>query len=338
MVTEDDARSLLQKAHQFVNGDPSDRIHEFFLVKEEVRSVENDEGEEIPEQFLDVRELPFHNPIMTELNSMFVEELFRYVSQTIKNETKELLPYHAGNMEKNKSPIQFLEVGDLPDYEIFDPFTRKSGFEETSYREFSNPDFQVYRVRDRLGRNMFVGFRKFTRKQVVGSSWKVKVSLRDSEYDMFEDDVYALPEHFDAFVLNDTLFVKNQRSFEDIFDYFTAYNESAENVFASIEDSVINIHNMELFRDSVKGDRNALRKMVAVEERALYDELTREDVETVVEEFRLNVDITEIDGEWGIVLPSRRDKLDLIKLFNDDHMYSALTDVRYQALGKNKVE
>lgn len=333
MVSADKAKETLNDAYDFANGDPEDRIQDFFLAAEKVPGEDSERDNE----YLDIGCVPFHKNIQTELNALFVEDLFKVVRDVIRNEDKPLSKYQAGNIEDEVVPIQYLPVEEIPNYSIFEPFTRKSGFDETSYDSFESPEIQALRIRSRLADEMFVAFRKFSTRQIVGSSWKVKLTHRDSEYDIFKDDLVALPEKIDAFVYDGIMFVINQRKFEDMFDYFTAYKNSAENVFGEIEDSEFTIHTFDLFQEAVLSDQSALRKMVTVEERELYNQLNRETVQRVIDEFNLDVDLEERSGEWGLVMESRSDKRDIIRLLNDDHLYSELTNSRYQAQAKRPI-
>lgn len=122
------------------------------------------------EEELVIRQLPLHHSIDIELNSIFVEELYKVVAKVVKAEDVSLEEYRASNIEREEKPIQYLPVDDIPDYAVFKPFTRESGFEETSLETFKAPVFQALRVRNGLGK-MFVAFRKFSRRQIVGSSW-----------------------------------------------------------------------------------------------------------------------------------------------------------------------
>jgi len=333
MVSADEAKEILNSAYDFANGDPEDRIQDFFLAAERVPKEDSDRDDE----YLDIGKIPFHKHIHTELNVLYVESLFKVVRDVVRNEDKPLSKYQAGNIEEEVVPIQYLPVDEIPNYGIFEPFTQKSGFDEASYDGFESPEIQALRIRSRLADEMFVAFRKFSTRQIVGSSWKVKLTQRNSEYDIFKDDLVALPEKVDAFVYRGVMFVINQRKFEDMFDYFTEYKNSAETVFEEIEDSEFTIHTSDLFEKAVLSDRSALRKMVTVEERKLYDQLNRDTVQRVIDEFNLDVNLEERSGEWGLVMESRNDKRDIIRLLNDDHLYSELTDSRYQAQAKRPI-
>ncbi len=185
---------------------------------------------------------------------------------------------------------------------------------------------------------MFLGFRKFTRRQIVGSSWKVKLTLSGEEYDKFEDELFALPEHFDAFYYEGDVFVKNQRKFEDIFNFFAEYESRTDEVLEGLRESEIKIHNEQEFKEAISGDRSALRKMAVVKERGLYEDLTKEKVENEITKYDLDLQAQDKNGEWGIILPSKGHKKDLIRLLNDDNLYSESTETRYQARGKQRVQ
>lgn len=328
MVTAEDAKDALEAAHRFANGDPQECIYEFFLASH--RAPEDEEN--TSETVLEIEEVPFHSAIHTELTAIFVSELYKVVNAVTKKESKALARYDPGNIEEDPVPIQYLPVDEIPNYNIFHPFTKKAGFDETSPEDIENADFQAFRVRDKWG-DMFVGFRKFTRRQIVGSSWKVKLLLEDNEFDIFEHNLLALPQNIDAFVYNDMLFVINQGQFEDIFDYFTEYESTAEAVLDEFDEADFTIHNMQLFKEDVMDDKTALRKMTQVKDMGLYKDLTQENVKGIVEDYDLDLDLEHRDGEWGINYQSKSDKKDIIRLLNEDTIYGAITEEKYISTG-----
>lgn len=332
----DQTEELIKEAHDFLNGDPENRVPEFLLVKEATREMDDDSEEDSEERYLEIVEIPLHDRIHTELNSIFVEELYKIVSKTVYNDEVPVKQYNAGNIHEEPTPIQHIPFTNLPDHDLFSILTETKTFPEGSYEELGSADFQVLRVRDKWG-NMLLAFRKFTRRQIVGSSWKVKLMLSGDEYNIFEDDLFALPEKFDTFFYDGEMFVKNQGRFEDIFNYFSEYEDRTETVLDGLEESEITIHNAEFFKEAIGGDKSALRKMAVVEERGLYEELTKEKVKTEIEKYNLNLEESNQNGDWGVTLPSKGDKKDLIRLLNDDNLFSESTETRYQARGKRRV-
>jgi hypothetical protein len=155
-------------------------------------------------------------------------------------------------------------------------------------------------------------------------------------YDPFEQAVITIPERIDCLWYRDTIFVFRSKRFEDIFDYLEQYKRHANTVLTGIDESELNIHNMGEFVESIEGDRRALRKMDSVRKRGLYEDMEQDDVEDVVDEFDLGVEVeTNDDGEWGITVPDLRQKWDVIRLLNDDHVVSYVTDLQYQVYGKD---
>jgi len=51
----------------------------------------------------------------------------------------------------------------------------------------------------------------------------------------------------------------------------------------------------------------------------------------------LNIDTEVPDDTWGLILPNKKDKKDIIRLLNDDNLLSESSDVRYQAINKRQV-
>lgn len=165
----------------------------------------------------------------------------------------------------------------------------------------------------------------------------MKLFMKDSEYDQFEDNLFALPENIDALVYDDLLFVVNQGNFEDIFNDYESYEASAETVFEGLSESELTIHNQSEFEEALMGDKYALRKMVEIEERGLYQTINKTKVEQVIEDYSLNIQPVEQNGDWGIIMPSKGDKRDIIRLLNDDHLIPEITDEKYQARSKRQV-
>jgi hypothetical protein len=74
--------------------------------------------------------------------------------------------------------------------------------------------------------------------------------------------------------------------------------------------------------------------MHKVRDRGLYEELSRDDVEEIVDEFELDIAVTTNEGgEWGIRIPDMRKKWDVIRILNDDHVLSYVSDNLFQVTG-----
>ena len=280
-------------------------------------------------------EIPFNNEIyqsMQESAATQVRNRFDEIEETSSN----LEAYSISNTERDNVPLQYVEWDELERPERYNRIINTDSFDFTSFEEQSDIGFQAFRISSERTGERVVAFQKFTRRQVSGDTDGHRLTMNGDEYDSFEQEVITIPSQIDCLWFRDTIFVFQAKRFEDIFDYLQQHKRHANTVLTGIDDSELNIHNMDEFVDSIENDRRALRKMESVQKRGLYENMEREDVEDVVDEFDLGVNVeTNDDDEWGITIPDLRQKWDVIRLLNDDHVISYVTDLQYQVYGKD---
>lgn len=256
--------------------------------------------------------------------------------EEIDQETRALEEYDISKTNRDSVPLQFAECSDLDHSERFTPLLEREEFTRTTYEHETGIDFQALRITSQRTGERLLAFQKFSRRQISADSDELRLTLEGEQYDPFESTVVTIPDKVDCIWYEDMIYVFQPRRFEDIFDYLEQYKRQANEVLGGLEESELNIHNMDEFVDSIRNDRRALRKMDAVEKRGLYNTINQGDVQNVVDEFDLGLEVgTNDDGEWGITVPDLRKKWDVIRLLNDDHVESYLTDSRYQVYGKD---
>lgn len=326
------AHSLLSSAKDFVNEDPEKYTRQFLLI---------DKSDNSGSQY-DAGEVPLHQNIQIKISRWILEQLQSELNK-LRNQSRALAEYDIQNTNKKKVPIQYITSDDIPLFDRFEPVVNGDSFSETTYQEEDSPSFQVFRAIDRLHQRRFAAFRVYTERQIIGKSWKIKAALRGSEYDTFEEELVALPNAYDLIYYDGTdeeceeevLFIFKPGNFEKIFDYFETYEEKALNVFESLEQSDLVIHDLENLQKTIIGDNNSLRKMSVIEKRGVYDTLTLEEAGRIIEDYNLNLEIVNDPEEGeGISVPDLRHRHDLLRLLNDDHLASDLTNELYQVYGK----
>lgn len=331
MVGKSTAKETLKEALEFIDASADERTRDFVIARP--TTIETEDGNE---KGYDLGELAFHSNVVDELEDIVADRIRREIELAVDGETKSFEQYHISNVDKDVEPLQYLEAESIPNFGRFEEIVTNPDCDDTSFTEGDRPDFQAVRTKDGNG-NMVIAFQKYSNRQILGSSYRLKFSLSGNEYDRFHDDLLAIPERVDALYYDGLIFVFAPSKFEDIFDYLEMYESRATTVFEGLDDSEIKIHNFKEFAKSVRNDRRALRKMRQIEELELYRDLEQDEVEEVVEEFSLGVKVGEnSDGEWGLTVPDMRKKWDVIRLLNDDHLYSSLTEGRYQVYGKDQ--
>lgn len=331
MVEKSTAEETLKGALNFIEAD-EERTRDFVIARN--TTIETEDG---TKKGYELGELGFHSNVVDELEEIVADRIRRQIERSVDGDAKSFEQYHISNVDKDVEPLQYLEAESIPDFERFEEVVTNTDCPETSFKDGDRPEFQTIRTKDPDG-NMVVAFQKYSNRQILGKGYRAKFLLGgDNEFDRVRDNLLAIPERVDALYYDGLIFVFNPSKFEDIFDYLEMYESRATSVFEGLEETDIRIHNFEEFAESVRNDRRALRKMRQIEELGLYQDLERDEVEEVAKEFDLDIEVGEnSDGEWGIRVPDMRKKWDVIRLLNDDHLYSSLTEGRYQVYGKDQ--
>lgn len=250
-------------------------------------------------------------------------------------EGREIQQYDIRSVDQDMSPIQFLSTTEIPSRERFSPLFQNVRLDDSTTYQEDLPYFQSYRINV----NPTISAMKiFSRRQILETEdqYRMYADENEDEYTKFEQDIVTLPDNFDCIYYDGEIIVINPKNFEKIFDYFEIYRAHADNVLTTLDDSNINVHNFDKFVESIQGDRRALRKMKEIEDIGLYSEITQSDVERVVNEYNLSIEVDSSGQDWEIVIPDMRHKWDIIRLLNDDHLRSELTEDRYQVYGKDR--
>jgi len=283
-------------------------------------------------------------PLSSEARDELREEAASQVDdfyQELEDSQREIENYDIDNVEKEILPLQYIKENRLNYPERYEPLVESESFQNGRYEEaVDDIGFQALRFNGESEGDTLIAFQQFTRRQISSNSDSIRLTMSNERYSQFDDTVVTIPESFDCVWYKDKIYVFHPKKSENIFDFLEQYKGHAADVVEGLQDSGLKIHNIDEFGGAIGKDRRALRKMKSVKERSLYDSLSRDEVEDVVDEFSLDLKIeNDEDGDWGITVPSMRKKWDVIRLLNDDHVVSYLDQSRqYQALGKDPVD
>ncbi|WP_435358450.1 Kiwa anti-phage protein KwaB-like domain-containing protein [Haloarchaeobius sp. DFWS5] len=326
MVSDREAKNMLQEAKEVANCDPEEYYRDFLLV----RSSDNSEEEN------DVEKVGFHSDILTELNINLTNQIQYQLSALGESDEEddddvdprvEIKEYDVENLTQSPRPVQYIEEDGLGDEEHFRSVLNDLTIsDETDFTRTDNIQFQVFRVKNNI-RPELIAFRDFTTRQIIGSSYRVKIAtFGNQEYDKLKENPVALPDTFDVVYYDGVFFIFNHTSFERLFNYFENYEEDADEIFEYLVDSEINIADMEKVEQTVRNSRSGLRKMREIKNRGKYQDVTQERAETLIsesEDVSLKVE-TEEDGTWQLRVTDFRKVGEILQLLNDDFVVSGL--------------
>lgn len=321
----------LEQAKEFAQAD--DRTRDLIVVREQEDDGE-DEEENTDREF-DFGEAPIGTDVADNLQELVVDSISEQIEKCRDGE-KSFEEYNVSNVNKDVPPVQHLSSEEFPFTDsISDLVERRRNFADSSY-EPPRPDFQAIRVKSSDG-GILVAFRNYTNHQIVSQSNRSWIMMRGERYDTFENELVSLPKEVDAIYYDGVFYVFKQKSFEDIFNYTEHLKDTADEVFDTIEESDVLIHDMDGFRERSKQDRNKLRKLHEVAENGISDELTMDTAKGIIDDYDLDLEVEENDdGEEGIRIPNGRLVWTAIRLFNNDHLESPVNADRFQVYGKDK--
>jgi hypothetical protein len=327
----------LSEAFKFIEDLPSNASREFLLAHES-QTTESILAEDSHTVYRFEKFAGENEDVLDLMHQRSKEIISDQVQAVIENENKGLTEYDISNRKKDDSLLEYVYTDNIENFERFEGILDTQAIIESEYDPEDQPAFQTFRIVDD-GEVIFAGMQKYTQRQVLSDDDGVKLAFgRDSgQYNSFTGTVVSFLSRIDCFYFDGSIFILNPTRFEDIFDYLHEYKEDANDVLTAVRDSDINIADFDKFVDSVRNDRRALRKMREIKEIGVYKDMNREEVEQIVDDFNLSIHIESggEDMDWALAIPDMRKKWDIIRLLNDDHLYSDLSKDRYQVYGKD---
>lgn len=327
----------ITSASDFLSDLPAKADEEFLLAKES-QTTESILGEEDQTTYKFKKFVDDDHEVLELLRERSLEVLNNQISSVLESKKKDIVEYDISNRKKEDSLLEYVQTDKIQNFERFDGLFDTESLVKERYQPGQQQEFQAYRVIED-GEVKFAALQKFTQRQVLSKSDGVKLAFRDdsTEYEPFDGKVVSFLDRIDCFYFDESIFILNPTKFEDIFDYLYEYKDDANDVLTAVKNSNINIADFDRFVNSVKRDRRALRKMREIKQVGIYNDLSRDEVEQIVKDFNLSIDIEEgdTDEDWAIAIPDLRKKWDIIRLLNDDHLYSDLSKDRYQVYGKD---
>lgn len=253
----------------------------------------------------------------------------------LSSENISLAEYSLGNRERDEEFLQYEDVENIPNFDEFSRLLDGRRFHPTTFIEPPKPEFQAIRIRDDNNNEMAIAFLNYTRRQILGSTSRVRMAMGDETHTQVEGSIMSIPDRVDAIYYQGVIFIFSQSKFEKVFDYLHEYERRADEVIEVIEESDIPFHDFDMFQEAVYGNNRVLRLMHKVHERGTYESLTPRDADYIRENFNSDVKFEEnSDGEMEIKMDDKRDVWAVLRFFNDDHLDSPITDESYISLSK----
>jgi hypothetical protein len=185
--------------------------------------------------------------------------------------------------------------------------------------------------------------RRTSAKKRLKQTNKISAIWSGRAFESLEDDPILFDTSFDAVVEGSTVYILNQRSFEQSLDFLEAARDAAE---ATVDAAIANLSlaNRDEFLAAVTGDINMISKTRSIAERLQDPEYAeRMTVENLLQASEQH---PEIDIDWDydkdgnptlVYHPDVQRRWRILKILDDDYLQSLVTNWVYEANSKHQM-
>lgn len=305
------------------------------------RSVEYLLGRRSDDGDYDYGTLSLSEPTVRSEFSEIISSNITDLVHSITEDGKSVVEFDIRHSNRNRTPIQVLEVENLPSFaKLEDICAGNVDLDTTTYDEnVEDLEIEVIRIKSPSGKSV-LGIQEYSSSHMLGSSMWTQLVKRPGEehYDEFKQQVIGIPEKVRAIVYDGYLYSSSPKALERIFDFETEYEQEVSDVLDGFSEQDIRLDIDADLEETLQNDIRHLRKFHEMKALGIHQEATQEDIERVVQERNLPVQIEKENGSMHLSIDSGHDRWELLDLLADDHVVSEMTDNPYNADGKELVD
>jgi hypothetical protein len=186
-------------------------------------------------------------------------------------------------------------------------------------------------------RRRAVFFRTYSPKKELTRRAGFAALLSRGSYDKVESKIFLFDHDTDCFAWDGYLFIHSVGAFQRIFGYFEELraraNATVDTVLAQIP-----VSNAEAFRTTCTGQQQMMSKLAQIARKPYLGRVTMLDIRRTIDDFRLDVQIVQENGQDKLLFEGSLEKRWLIlKLLDDDYLGSTMTHEKYEVNSKSAV-
>jgi len=179
-------------------------------------------------------------------------------------------------------------------------------------------------------------FRSYGPKKMLRRSRGFAAYLKNGSYDRITQPLFLFDEEIDCLSRSGIMFIINKKNFQNIFRLSEkAIRKAAKETLEAIKITVP-ILNFEEFAHVCEGHLWKQRKLKNIAAKPYLSRITMDHIKKVIEKNNLPLQIMEVEGKETLIY-DRKDKWVLLKLLDDDYLWSLLTEQSYEVTGKREI-
>jgi hypothetical protein len=178
-------------------------------------------------------------------------------------------------------------------------------------------------------------YRSYTPKRMLGRSRMFAMWFSQGQYDKVTQPVFLFDHYIDCVSRGNTMFVFKKDNFQEIFRFFEMVRKVAKETLDNIR-SRVPIENFDEFARDCQGHLAKLVKLKNIAAKPYWNRITIHNMKKVIEKNNLSVKIVKTDGK-EMLQYDPTDKWVLLKLLDDDYLWSLMTEQSYEVNAKREI-
>jgi Kiwa KwaB-like protein len=183
------------------------------------------------------------------------------------------------------------------------------------------------RVQDKSATYGFI--RTFSKSKDLSQSKKLSLVWSKDSFDRLTSRVFVFDGEFDCVATEKFLFVRNPTAFHRMFDYYVELEKQARTAIDTVI-SRISIKGADNFKEACLG-HDMIAKAAGLSSRKYLDDLDFARLAKFVRAYKLPI---EIEGSSLVFDNDPARRWEILRLLDDDHLRSDLTNLKYTANSK----
>lgn len=180
-------------------------------------------------------------------------------------------------------------------------------------------------------------FRTYTpRKELSRSRGLFAALFHDGQYDTIREPLLLFDQQIDCVARSADLLIANTASFQTMFRFFERLQRAARATLEAVR-ARVPIQNFDAFARDCEGNPIKLAKLRNIANKPYLAHLTIADIKRVADDYHLPLRVARDPDGREAVLYDPADKWTLLKLLDDDYLWSSLTRLGYEVTGKREL-
>jgi hypothetical protein len=179
-------------------------------------------------------------------------------------------------------------------------------------------------------------FRAYSHRKMLSRSRSFAMIFNKGVYDRVTDPMFLFDHTVDCVSRGSMMFLFKKEHFHEMFRFFEMTRKVASETLETIR-AAVPIHNFEAFVKDCEANMSKQVKLNHIASKPYLARLTINNIKKVIAKNNLAVPIITV-GDKEMIVYEHTDKWVLLKLLDDDYLWSLMTEQSYEVSGKREVE